>query len=38
MREKPGELVSMGANHLLLNAVFRHAEQVEVVAEVVGLA
>jgi len=27
----------MGANHLLLNPVSRHAEQVEALAEVVGL-
>lgn len=38
VREKLGELVAMGANHLLLNPVSRHAEQVDAVAEVVGLA
>jgi probable F420-dependent oxidoreductase len=38
VREKLGELVAMGANHLLLNPVSRHAEQLEAVAEVVGLA
>jgi probable F420-dependent oxidoreductase len=37
VREKLGELVAMGANHLLLNPVSRHAEQLEAVAEVVGL-
>jgi probable F420-dependent oxidoreductase len=31
------EVVAMGANHLLLNPVSRHAEQVEALAEVVGL-
>jgi probable F420-dependent oxidoreductase len=38
VREKLAELIAMGANHLLLNPVSRHAEQVEAVAEVVGLA
>ncbi len=38
VREKLEALVAMGANHLLLNPVSRHAEQVEAVAEVVGLA
>ncbi len=38
VREKLGELVAMGANHLLLNPVSRYAEQVDAVAEVVGLA
>jgi alkanesulfonate monooxygenase SsuD/methylene tetrahydromethanopterin reductase-like flavin-dependent oxidoreductase (luciferase family) len=38
VREKLGELVAMGANHLLLNPVSGHAEQVDAVAEVVGLA
>jgi hypothetical protein len=28
----------MGANHLLLNPVCRHAEQVEALAKIVGLA
>jgi probable F420-dependent oxidoreductase len=37
VREKLAELIAMGANHLLLNPVSRHAEQVEAVAEVVGL-
>lgn len=31
------ELIAMGANHLLLNPVGRHAEQLEAVAEIVGL-
>ena len=31
------EVVAMGANHLLLNPVSRYAEQVEALAEVVGL-
>lgn len=37
VREKLAGLVAMGANHLLLNPVSRHAEQVEALAEVVGL-
>lgn len=37
LRARVEELVAMGANHLLLNPVCRHAEQVEVLAEVVGL-
>ncbi len=37
VREKLEAVVAMGANHLLLNPVSRHAEQVEAVAEVVGL-
>jgi probable F420-dependent oxidoreductase len=32
------ELVAMGANHLLLNPVSRHVEQVEALAAVVGLS
>lgn len=31
------EMVATGANHLLLNPVCRHAEQLEALAEVVGL-
>jgi alkanesulfonate monooxygenase SsuD/methylene tetrahydromethanopterin reductase-like flavin-dependent oxidoreductase (luciferase family) len=31
------ELIAMGANHLLLNPVADHAEQLEAVAEIVGL-
>ena len=38
VREKLEEVVAMGANHLLLNPVSRYAEQVDAVAEVVGLA
>ena len=38
VREKLEALVAMGANHLLLNPVSRYAEQLEAVAEVVGLS
>jgi probable F420-dependent oxidoreductase len=38
VREQLEALVTMGANHLLLNPVTRYAEQVEALAEVVGLA
>ena len=38
VRERLEALVSMGANHLLLNPVCRYAEQMETLAEVVGLA
>jgi probable F420-dependent oxidoreductase len=37
VRERLEEMVAMGANHLLLNPVSRYAEQVEALAEVVGL-
>jgi probable F420-dependent oxidoreductase len=37
LRARIGELVEMGANHLLLNSVCRYTEQVEALAEVVGL-
>ncbi len=37
VRERLEEVMAMGANHLLLNPVSRHAEQVEALAEVVGL-
>ena len=37
VRERLEELVGMGANHLLLNPVSRYTEQVEALAEVVGL-
>ena len=37
VREKLAALIAMGANHLLLNPVSRHAEQLEVMAEIVGL-
>lgn len=35
--EKLEEVIAMGANHLLLNPVSRHVEQLEALAEVVGL-
>lgn len=38
VRERLEELVAMGANHLLLNPVTRYTEQVEALAEVVGLS
>lgn len=38
VREQLEALVAAGANHLLVNPVGRHAEQVEALAEVVGLA
>ena len=38
VREKLEALVAVGANHLLVNPVGRYAEQVDVLAEVVGLA
>ena len=37
VRERLEEMVAMGANHLLLNPVSRHVEQLEALAEVVGL-
>lgn len=37
VRERLEQVVAMGANHLLLNPVSHHAEQVEALAEVVGL-
>ena len=37
VREQLAELIGMGANHLLLNPVSRHAEQLEAMAEIVGL-
>src|SRR5437588_385314 len=37
VRERLEEMVAMGANHLLLNPVSRYSEQVEALAEVVGL-
>jgi alkanesulfonate monooxygenase SsuD/methylene tetrahydromethanopterin reductase-like flavin-dependent oxidoreductase (luciferase family) len=37
VREQLEALVDMGANHLLLNPVTRYTEQVEALAEVVGL-
>jgi probable F420-dependent oxidoreductase len=38
VRERLRAMVDMGANHLLLNPVSRHVEQVQALAEVVGLA
>jgi probable F420-dependent oxidoreductase len=38
VREKLEAVVAMGANHLLLNPVSRYTEQVEAIAEVVGLS
>jgi probable F420-dependent oxidoreductase len=38
VRERLETLVAMGANHLLLNPVCRHAEQLEILGAVVGLA
>jgi probable F420-dependent oxidoreductase len=38
VRERLEELVAAGANHLLVNPVGRHAEQVEALAHVVGLS
>jgi probable F420-dependent oxidoreductase len=38
IRERIEELVAMGATHLLLNPVARYAEQVEALAEIVGLS
>src|SRR5215472_16212259 len=38
VRDRLEELVAAGANHLLLNPVARHAEQLEALAAVVGLA
>jgi probable F420-dependent oxidoreductase len=37
LRERIEELVAAGANHLLLNPVCRYAEQLEVLAEIIGL-
>jgi len=37
IRERLEEVVAMGANHILLNPVSNYTEQVEVLAEVVGL-
>jgi probable F420-dependent oxidoreductase len=38
VRERLEALVAMGANHLLLNPVCRHAEQLEVLAAMVGFS
>ncbi len=37
VRERLEELIAMGASHLLLNPVSRHAEQLEALAAIVGL-
>ena len=37
LRARIEEMIGMGANHLLLNPVCRYAEQLEALAEVVGL-
>jgi probable F420-dependent oxidoreductase len=36
--ERLEEVIALGANHLLLNPVSRHVEQMEALAEIVGLA
>ena len=38
VRERLEQLVAMGANHLLLNPVCRHVEQLEALAAIVGLS
>jgi probable F420-dependent oxidoreductase len=38
VRQRLEEMVAMGANHLLLNPVSRHVEQLDALAEVVGLS
>ena len=38
VRERLEAMVAMGANHLLLNPVSRHLEQVEALAALAGLA
>jgi probable F420-dependent oxidoreductase len=38
VRERLEEIVAMGASHLLLNPVSRYAEQLEALAQIVGLA
>ena len=37
VREKLEAMIGMGANHLMLNPVSRHEEQIEALAEIVGL-
>jgi len=37
VRERLEEMVAAGANHLLLNPVSNYAEQLEALAEIVGL-
>ena len=36
VRARLEELIAMGANHLLLNPISRHAEQLEAIADIVG--
>ena len=38
VRERLQELIAMGANHLLLNPISRHMEQLDALAEIVGLS
>ena len=38
VRERLQQMIGMGANHLLLNPVSRHVEQLEALAQVVGLS
>jgi probable F420-dependent oxidoreductase len=38
VREQLHEMIASGANHLLLNPVSRHVEQLEALAEIVGLS
>jgi probable F420-dependent oxidoreductase len=38
VRERLEEVIALGANHLLLNPVSRHVDQVEALAKIVGLA
>jgi alkanesulfonate monooxygenase SsuD/methylene tetrahydromethanopterin reductase-like flavin-dependent oxidoreductase (luciferase family) len=37
VRQRLADIVGMGANHLLLNPVSRHVEQLDALAEIVGL-
>jgi hypothetical protein len=36
VREKLEQVIALGANHLMLNPVSRHVEQVEALAAIVG--
>jgi alkanesulfonate monooxygenase SsuD/methylene tetrahydromethanopterin reductase-like flavin-dependent oxidoreductase (luciferase family) len=38
VRERLEEMVAMGADHLLLNPISRHGEQLEALARVIGLS
>jgi probable F420-dependent oxidoreductase len=38
VRQRLQDMVGMGANHLLLNPVSRHVQQLEILAELVGLS